>query len=83
MASRYRCVDLLPNGCFVVAHNRPDVGAQYYQSNFPALESLLVDDILISGYYDLEAGFFCGLEKFTIADAFPAAVIDRFNFVIA
>jgi hypothetical protein len=39
----------------VVAHDRPDVGAQHDESELPARQGLLEADVAVAGDEDLEA----------------------------
>lgn len=44
---------------------------------------LLVHDVLIGCYYDVESGGFGSFEEFSVADSPPTSIIDGFDLMLA
>jgi hypothetical protein len=82
ITSAHCCVHLLSDHSLMVTHNGPDVRTQYNQRNIAPCKGLLIHDVLVGSDYNLKPGRFCCLQKFTVADTCPSAVVDRFHLVI-
>ncbi len=67
----------------MIPHDWPNIRTKYDERDPPVLHILLIDDVLICRYDQLESGLFGGLDQFSIYNASPTPILGHLDIVFA